>query len=156
MAIVIFRQYNDNLDRVRANLYVELQAGRLRQGWGYVGNGTSMALRNAQGDPIPEAALHQSGLVRRSNRLPAFAARHSRTAVFASGAGAETHEVADGLNVDLDDGGEVVGFRHRPRVESVSTSRRWKSKRCRSASPKQVESRDMNSPVFQGRKIGVD
>ena len=27
-----------------------------------------------------------------------------------AGPGAETHEVTDGLNVDLDSGGEVVGF----------------------------------------------
>jgi len=29
---------------------------------------------------------------------------------FRTGPGAKTHEVADGLNVDLDDDGNVVGF----------------------------------------------
>ena len=54
MPIVIFRQYNDALDQVRVNLYMDLQAGCLRQGWGYVGrNGVSMALRDGQGVQIP-------------------------------------------------------------------------------------------------------
>ena len=35
---------------------------------------------------------------------------------FKAGPGAETREVSDGLNVDLDAAGEVVGFRHRPCV----------------------------------------
>lgn len=53
MAIAIFRQYNDALDQVHANLYAELQAGHLRQGWGCVGNGASMTLRDGQGNQIP-------------------------------------------------------------------------------------------------------
>ena len=49
MAIAIFRQYREK-GEFRTWLYAELQAGRLRQGWGCAG----MTLLNEQGDLIPQ------------------------------------------------------------------------------------------------------
>lgn len=57
-AIAIFRTISrrdvgNAFHQIRTRLHEELHAGRLRQGWGCVGNGASMALRDEKGARIP-------------------------------------------------------------------------------------------------------